>query len=124
MTDPVEKMRYELHIEHTYPNFTIKNCQSCHVAGAFDVPDQSKSLPGVFSASDNWPTGRNIGTVPSYISGPGSRACGSCHRAEMINEDNAGELAAFNQHTKSMGYLVENVTGLYDLIVAKVMSLF
>ena len=34
---------------------------------------------------------RNIGTVPSYITGPGARACGSCHTARFINQDQAGE---------------------------------
>jgi OmcA/MtrC family decaheme c-type cytochrome len=124
MTDPVEKMRYDHHVEHTYPNFTIKNCESCHNPGTYDVPDQAKSLPGLLSAADAWATDRNIGAVPSYITGPGSRACGACHRADLINEDAAGHLAAFNQHTKSNGYLVENVPGLLDLVVENVMSMF
>lgn len=124
MADPVANMRYGLHIEHTYPNFTIKNCESCHTAGTYDVPDQSRSLPGLLSAADNWATDRNIGAIPSYITGPASRACGACHRADLINEDAAGHLAAFNQHTKSNGYLVENVPGLLDLVVENVMSMF
>ncbi|MCK6575544.1 hypothetical protein L6V77_31200 [Myxococcota bacterium] len=124
MTDPVEKMRYDHHVEHTYPNFTIKNCESCHNPGTYDVPDQAKSLPGLLSAADAWDTDRNIGAVPAYITGPGSRACGACHRADLINEDAAGHLAAFNQHTKSNGYLVENVPGLLDLVVENVMSMF
>ena len=56
--------------------------------------------------------------------GPGSRACGACHRAKLINEDDAGMLAAFNQHTKSNGYLVKAVTGLYDMVVESVMAMF
>ncbi len=39
--DPVFAKRYQLHIEHGFPNFTIKNCEACHVtsgsAGAGDV---------------------------------------------------------------------------------------
>jgi OmcA/MtrC family decaheme c-type cytochrome len=124
MTDPVEKVRYEHHIEHTYPNFSITNCESCHTAGSYNVPDQSKSLPGVLSKADTLPGGRNIGAVPSYITGPATRACGACHRAHMINEDNAGGLAAFNQHTRSNGYLLEAVTGLYDMVVAEIMGIF
>jgi len=109
--DPVEAVRYDLHIEHTYPNFTIQNCESCHVEGAFEVPDQSKSLPGLLSASDSIETwDRNIGNVPAYVTGPASRACGSCHRARLINEDKAGELVSFNQHTKQGGYLIEDGT--------------
>jgi OmcA/MtrC family decaheme c-type cytochrome len=106
--DPVEALYYDLHIEHVFPNFTIKNCEACHVEGAFEVPDQSKSMPGILSGSDSIETwDRNIGDVPAYITGPGSRACGSCHRAEFIKEDEAGELISFNQHTKQGGYLIE-----------------
>ena len=113
--DPVEALRYDLHIEHVYPNFTIKNCESCHVndpdnGPTYNVPDQSKSLPGLLSGSDyplkNWD--RNIGEIPAYITGPGARACGACHRADMIKEDNAGELISFFSHTQRGGYLVEN----------------
>ena len=68
-----------------------------------------KSLPGLLSASDSPLNGwdRNIGEVPAYVTGPASRACGGCHRAELINEDEAGELISFNQHTKQGGYLIE-----------------
>jgi len=123
--DAVEADRYNLHVEHVYPNFTILNCESCHTAGTYEVPDQAKSLPGVLSAS-NVIKGktRNIGTVPSYVAGPASRACGSCHRAMMIKEDSAGELAAFNQHTKIFGYLVESTTGIWESVVATIMALF
>jgi cytochrome c553 len=126
--DPVETMRHELHIEHTYPNFTIKNCKSCHNEGAFEVPDQYSSLPGVLSAADILTTkDRKIGAVPAYVTGPASRACGSCHRAELINEDEAGELVAFNQHTKQGGYLIEggdNTTTILDQVIDYIMGLF
>ncbi|MDH5735777.1 MAG: hypothetical protein OEY87_06605, partial [Gammaproteobacteria bacterium] len=122
-TDPVAALEYEHHVNHTYPNFTIKNCESCHNPGTYDVPDQSKSLPGVLSGSDNV-ADRNIGTVPSYVTGPASRACGSCHRADMINADDAAALGAFNGHTKTFGYLVENGDSIWDTIVEKVMSMF
>jgi hypothetical protein len=72
------------------------------------VPDQTESLPGLLSASDTvegWD--RKIGDVPEYATGPASRACGGCHRAELINEDAWGELIPFNLHTKHGGYLVE-----------------
>jgi len=130
--EPVAAMRYDLHVEHVYPNFTIKNCESCHNEGTYNVPDQSKSLPGVISASDSPLEGwdRNIGNVPLYITGPGSRACGSCHRAEMINEDEAGELISFNQHTKQGGYLIEEgadnqeTQGLLMTVIDYIMALF
>jgi OmcA/MtrC family decaheme c-type cytochrome len=106
--DPVAAMHYNHHIESPYPSHGITNCESCHVKGTNEVPDQSKSLPGLLSPSDSlkgWD--RNIGDVPGYITGPASRACGSCHRARLINEDKAGELVSFNQHTKQGGYLIE-----------------
>jgi OmcA/MtrC family decaheme c-type cytochrome len=108
--DPVEAMRYEHHINSHFPTFGINNCESCHVAGKYNVPDQSKSLPGILSAS--WPTlvgwDRNIGVVPSYVTGPASRACGACHRVEWINEDDPVSLASFNSHTATNGYLLKN----------------
>jgi len=124
-TDPVEAVWYELHIEHVYPNFTIKNCESCHNAGTYNVPDQTKSMPGLFSRADTV-ANRNIYAVPEYVSGPASRACGACHRADMIKEDAAGELIAFNQHAKSFGYLEENDeedTLLYA-IISYIQSMF
>jgi OmcA/MtrC family decaheme c-type cytochrome len=125
-TDPVAAMHYEHHIEFPYPTHGATNCESCHVAGTNNVPDQSKSLPGLLSASDSV-EGRNIGDVPVYVSGPGSRACGGCHRAVIINEDEAGELVSFNQHTKQGGYLVEggeDATSTLQKIIDEIMALF
>jgi OmcA/MtrC family decaheme c-type cytochrome len=104
--DPVEAMEYEHHISHTLPMFTAKNCEACHVDGAYNVPDQTKSLPGALSGSDSVDD-RNIGDVPIYITGPAARACGGCHRADLINADAASELASFYQHTRTGGYLIE-----------------
>jgi hypothetical protein len=123
--DPVEELHYSHHVESTYPNFTLLNCESCHNSGTFEVPDQSRSLVGVLSASANVTTlDRLIGTVPSVVVGPGSRACGSCHRAHLINEDAAGHLAAFDAHTASNGTRLANGTGVFDAAVAKIMALF
>jgi len=101
----VQSMFHDLKIESHYPTFDTTNCTSCHNAGTFNVPDQAKSLAGILSGSDNV-AGRAINNVPSYVTGPASRACGACHRAEMIKEDLASELASFNQHTKDGGYLL------------------
>jgi len=126
--DPVEALHYDHHIGFPYPTHGIKNCESCHNEGTYNVPDQSKSLPGAISASDSlegWD--RNIGDVPLYITGPGSRACGACHRAEMINEDDAGELISFNQHTKQGGYLIEggdDYPGILGEVIDYIMALF
>jgi len=53
------------------------------------------------------PTSRNINNVPSYVIDPSSRACGGCHRADLIKTDDASGLASFNQHTAAGGYLVD-----------------
>jgi OmcA/MtrC family decaheme c-type cytochrome len=145
--DPVLANRYNQHINHTFPNFTIRNCEACHLDGTFDVPDQSKSMPSAQSKSDDvatWyemvssggnipstiaaevPAGRNIGTVPEVVTGPASRACGACHRADLIKKDLAGDLAAFNAHTEANGTYVENDdedTVLYG-VIDKIMSMF
>lgn len=114
-----------MHKEHTFPNFTITNCEGCHIAGTYNVPDQSKSMPGVLSKS--WAIAdRNIGTVPEAVTGPASRACGGCHRADLINPDLAGDLASFNAHTEAFGTFEENDEDdliLYG-IIDKIMSLF
>jgi hypothetical protein len=65
--------------------------------------------------------------VPEYVTGPASRACGGCHRAEIINEDNAGELAMFNVHTTQGGYLVEageDDVGTLMSIIDQIMAIF
>jgi OmcA/MtrC family decaheme c-type cytochrome len=123
MTDPVEAAKYDVHIGHVIPTFTAKGCEVCHIEG-YDVPEQSKSLPGILSASDTWDTDRDISDVPSYVTGPASRACGACHRAMLINEDEAGELMAFNQHTQAGGYLVEDEDGVLDTVIETIMAFF
>jgi hypothetical protein len=74
------------------------------------------------NGEDTWM--RNIGDVPSYVTGPGARACGGCHRADIIAADDASVLTSFNQHTKGGGYLVEDEEGVYEVIVDKIMSMF
>ena len=126
--DPVYAKRYAQHVEHGFPNFTIKNCEACHVAAtstftSYNPADQTKSMPGIESASwdltKGWvnlatgaslppPAKRTIGNVPSYVVGPSNRACGGCHRAVLINEDAEGELISFNSHTAMGGYTVAN----------------
>lgn len=110
--DVVDEARNALHKTHTFPYFTSLACEGCHVndMATYDVPDQALSMPG--AQSDSWtlldPSDRLIGTVPEYVQGAASRACGSCHRAELIKLDAAGDLAAFDAHTASFGTLVEN----------------
>ncbi len=122
---PVAALEYEEHIDSTYPNFTTLNCESCHNQGTYGVPDQARSLPGLLSGSATI-TGkeREIGTYKAYVTGPAARACGACHRAEMINDDNANDLASFYSHTETNGYLLENGTGVLDAAILKIMSFF
>jgi OmcA/MtrC family decaheme c-type cytochrome len=127
--DTFDAMEYRHHTGTEFPRFGLGNgstdCKSCHKTGTYGVPDQSKSLPGLLSASSTL-TGktRNIGAVPSYVTGPGATACGGCHRAQKIVEDDAGGLATIFQHWKGQGYLLENVSTLWNATVAKVMEVF
>jgi len=126
--DPVQALHYEHHIEFPYPTHGITDCESCHNADTNNVPDQTKSLPGILSASDpinGWD--RKIGEVPEYVTGPASRACGGCHRAVVIKEDEAVELIVFNQHTKQGGYLVEggeDATSTLGTVIDEIMAIF
>ena len=112
--DPVEKAKYEEHTEFLFPDFAAINCERCHTderavdngsRGTFDIPDQSKSMPGLLSATDESP---GISDTPEVVVGPAARACGGCHRAAFINEGDAGGYVTFNEHTKRFGYRVEN----------------
>ena len=42
------------------------------------------------------------------VVGPAARACGGCHRAQFIKEDDAQGYVVFNEHTKDFGFRVEN----------------
>jgi len=126
--DPVAAMHYEHHIGFPYPTHGEANCESCHVKGAYDVPDQSASLPGVLSASAEVKSmDRKVGVVPSVVAGPASRACGGCHRAELINEDSWSELVSFNLHSKQGGYQVEagkDPLATLQTVIAQIMPIF
>jgi OmcA/MtrC family decaheme c-type cytochrome len=126
--DPVASTEYGLHTAHVFPNFTVKNCEVCHYEGTNEVPDQSKSLPGLLSAADDVTTlDRNIGAIPSFVTGPASRACGGCHRANLVKEDDAVKLTAFNQHTKQGGYMTEageDAGSTLSTVIDEIMTIF
>ena len=121
-------MHYEHHIEFPYPTHGATNCESCHAEDAYNVPDQTKSLPGLLSASsevNGWD--RKIGTIPAYVTGPASRACGACHRATLINEDAVAELVPFNVHTKQGGYMIdatEDASSILAAVFDQIMTIF
>lgn len=127
-SDPVQKMHYQHHIEFPYPKHGSTDCQSCHLPGTFDTPDQTKSLPGILSGSDVLSgTERSIGTVPSVITGPSARACGGCHRAQLINEDEWSELVVLDQHMKQGGYRVDvadNPSATLNSVIDEIMGIF
>jgi hypothetical protein len=140
--------RYALHIEHGFPNFTIKNCEACHATSSSSVPvtynpaDNTKSLPGLeskaYTLTKGWvylsgpdvgkpaPGPRNVGAVPALVTGPASRACGGCHKAVLINEDDEAKLASFHSHMAMGGYNVENDTaGTYVYkMIDRIMTFF
>jgi OmcA/MtrC family decaheme c-type cytochrome len=111
-SDPVFAARYDEDVEFIFPYFTKLACEACHVGDSakYNVPDQAENMPGVLSASYYPLDGRerSIGEVPSYVTGPGQRACGSCHRSMAINEDDAGELASMTAHWAQNGYSIDN----------------
>jgi len=126
-TDPVEALHYEHHVESNFPTFGIENCRACHNAGKFNVPNQGLSLPGVLSDTD-FGTIRNIGTIPGFITGPATRACGACHRAEAIIA-NAGfgdpiKLANINSHMTTFGYMLETPPATILDVIVQIFSTF
>ncbi|HYP68117.1 MAG TPA: hypothetical protein VEP67_07660 [Thiobacillaceae bacterium] len=134
--DPVQMLEFEDHISHHFPRFTIKDCEACHVnssniyvAGrkAYDVPNQSKSMPGVLSGTDTIEN-RDIGPVAPAVTGPAVRACGACHRAQAINTDDEGRLSTMIAHWQTFGYYIETtsdaVRTLWQAVVDKMMALF
>lgn len=128
-TDPVEALHYEHHIGTEFPRFGILNCESCHNADRYNVPNQARSMPGVLSGTDTV-AGRKIGAIPPSVTGPAVRACGGCHRAQKINDDDPAELAVLIQHWKTFGYVIDAPTDsteratLWASIVDKIMSVF
>jgi hypothetical protein len=124
--DTVAKTWYNLKTESTYPLFTVLACESCHNSGTYTSPPwQGSSMPGVHSASATLTNGtRSINGIPSYVQGPGARACGSCHRAQAIKEDNAGALSIVNEHVKANGYLLQETGGILADAISKIMSIF
>jgi OmcA/MtrC family decaheme c-type cytochrome len=144
-TDPVFKMRYAQKMEAVYPMFSLTNCESCHNPGTYGVPGNSKSLSGVLSGSQNI-ANRNIGAIPSVVTGPAQRACGGCHRAYPIRLDvpggsiswpnpapgttvaadpNAADmLASFDQHAGTMGYMLNATAGVLDAAIAAIQAWF
>jgi hypothetical protein len=108
LNDPVQALRYGDHVEGNYPNFAgPRNCESCHYAGTYNPPDQTKSLPSLVSASATVAGRTGLGAFAQEITGPGARACGGCHRAFAINEADGPKLAAFVGHLNDFSSYVD-----------------
>ncbi len=108
LNDPVAALRYGEHVEGNFPNFAGPlNCESCHNAGTYNPPDQTRSLPGLLSASATVAGRTGLGAFAGEITGPGARACGGCHRAFAINEADGPKLAAFVAHTNTFSSNVD-----------------
>ena len=140
-SDAFAAFEYMEHTTSVYPNFTIQNCESCHNPGTYNVPSIRGSLPGISSAS--WAfTGKTtnipayvaspLAGIPAVVSGPADRACGSCHRSIVINQDKLADftvawpglpggapatnvatwgLTSFNAHTGQYGFRTTKADG-------------
>ena len=122
-TDPVEAAKYEEETTFLFPDFGVINCEACHNAGKFNVPDQSKSMPGVLSATDAIP-GMSIPSTDTTVVGPAARACGACHKGEAIKENEGSEFASISRHMADNGYQIENTDSVLDIVIKKIMSMF
>ena len=127
-TDPVEAMEYEHHVESNFPTFGVEDCRACHNASKFNVPNQGLSLPGVLSNTD-FGTIRNIQAIDNdVITGPATRACGACHRAEAIIA-NAGagdpiKLANINSHMTTFGYMLKSPPATIMSVITQIFDSF
>lgn len=109
-----------LHFIHTFPTeeefviptFTTLDCEACHVAGMYNAPDQYQSSGSVITA------GTDAVTI-----GPGSRACGSCHRAQAIREADDNMLASVNAHTEQNGYRIPISKATFVEVMNKIAEL-
>ena len=122
--DGFEAMEYRHHTESFFPRFGqgdgATDCESCHVVGAYEPSNQSKSLPAIWSGTDtvNDPA-RTLPTEPSVVSGPAATACGGCHRAHKIVENDGGGLTTLYAHWSQFGYVKTTIDTLWDALVQK-----
>ncbi len=100
--------------EFVYPMFSLQNCESCHVGATdaynapYNVPDQLAASGALIDAPDE----------PVTV-GPGSKSCGSCHRANALKDGDLSGVAEINSHTKVFGYRVpESVMSFVDVMNA------
>ena len=109
-----------LHFIHTFPTeeefviptFTTLDCEACHEAGMYNAPDQYTSSGSVITAGDD-----------AVTIGPGSRACGSCHRAQAIREADSNMLSSVNAHTEQNGYRVPVSKATFVEVMNKIAEL-
>jgi OmcA/MtrC family decaheme c-type cytochrome len=114
--DPVFSARYNQHIRHVFPNFTIRNCEACHVDDpvTYNVPDQSKSMPGVLSESYEVLTWYQMVDSGGTCSTTTTQACTDdmdCPAMETCVGNIPGDIAMEDPAGRTLGNRVEMVTG-------------
>jgi OmcA/MtrC family decaheme c-type cytochrome len=151
-TNKLKAMRFYKQQNDGFPNGGVVNCRACHVARppgqpvSYDPPANDASLPSIQSVAANiavrqgWKPGStrppytpptftqvtsNIGPIPSFVTGAGSRACGGCHRAYPIKSNKGAALAAFDEHVNTMGFLIPSAGATtLDAAIRDVMVFF
>jgi len=100
--DPVNATRYNQHINHVFPNFTIRNCEACHASEtdpnfvSYNAPGNSESMPGVASTSYAVETWYEMVPSSGFCSITDTQSCvedGDCPGGETCESTIPGEIA-------------------------------
>ncbi|MGE4498070.1 MAG: OmcA/MtrC family decaheme c-type cytochrome [Deferribacterales bacterium] len=81
----------------TYPR-DAKDCEACHNAGTYEVPDQTKAVALTIGEGASRTT-----HADDVVVGPAQASCTSCHTGEI------SDATSLNAHASSFGY-----NGAYD----------
>ena len=112
--DPVFSARYNQHIQHVFPNFTIRNCEGCHFEGTYNVPDQSQSMPGVQSTSFEVATWYEMVSSGRVCSTTNTQVCtetADCPAGETCVGNIPGSIAMEDPAGRNIGTVASYVTG-------------
>jgi len=100
------------------------DCEACHDAGTYDIPDQTAELPAPISGLEF-----AGGDTSGITYGPAATACGGCHRGaayqNYVDGDSAAlsELNSINAHFKTFGYGVNTDDMSWTDVVTRVKEL-